>query len=373
VKILQVAAETPVPPTSGVRLRVLHLARQLAGAAELEVLALGEAEAADSEPFSLRGIPHDTGRARALAGSLVRPYMAAKLDSRGLRNAVAASRADTVQAEFPYLVAAALGAGAPVVLSAHNVESEVMASLGDADPRPLHRRRWAWEARKTRRLEAAAARAVDAVAVTSDHDAEAFEALGARRVVLVPNGVDTGAIEHRAPASGAELAYVGHYGYRPNALAARELAEEILPRVPGAGLRLVGRDPGPEVERLAGPAVTVTGEVEDAVAELRTARALVVPLRSGGGTRLKVLEALAAGTPVVSTSFGVAGLEVRHGREALIGETPEELAELAGRVIADDALAASLSAGGRRLVEERYDWSVVARPLIEVHGELAGR
>lgn len=370
MKILQLAAETPVPPNSGARLRVLHLARQLAASADVEVLALGEA-AAGGEPFTLRGVPHETGRFRALAGSVRRPYMAAKLESAALRTAVAAARADTVQAEFPYLVPAALAGGAPVVLSAQNVESEVMRTLAEADPRPLHRRRWAWEARKTERLEADAARAVAAVATTSDDDAEVFERWGARHVVVVPNGVDTKAIAHQAPPTGAELAYVGQYGYRPNVLAARELVEDILPRVPGATARLIGRDPGPEVERLAGPAVTVTGEVADPIVELRRARVLVVPLRSGGGTRLKVLEALAAGTPVVSTPFGVAGLGLRDGEHVLIGETAEELAGLATRVVADDALAAALSEQGRALVDASYDWSIVARPLVELHRELA--
>jgi hypothetical protein len=370
VKILQLAAETPVPPTSGARIRVLHLARQLAADADVEMLALGRADGA-REPFSLRGIPHETGRLRALVGSARRPYMAAKLDSRALREAAAAARPDTVQAEFPYLVPAALAAGAPVVLSAQNVESEVLRSLADADPRPLHRRRWAWEAHKTARFEADVARSVAAVAATSDHDAEAFERWGAARVVVVPNGVDTNSIGYRAPPAGAELAYVGIYSYRPNALAARELVEEILPRIPGATARLIGRDPGPEVERLAAPAVTITGEVDDPIAELRHARALVVPLRSGGGTRLKVLEALAAGTPVVSTPFGVAGLDVRDGDHVLIGESPEELAALAARVVADDGLAAALSARGRTLVDRSYDWSVVARPLVELHQELA--
>lgn len=370
MRILQLAAETPVPPTSGVRLRVLHLARQLAATADLEVLALGAAEA-DAEPFSLRGVPHADARWRALAESARHPYMAARLDSAAMRDAAAAARVDTVQAEFPYLVPAALAAEAPVVLSAHNVESEVMASLAEADGRLLHRRRWAWEARKTAGFEAAAARAVAAVAATSDHDAEVFERWGARRVVVVPNGVDTRAITHHPPPPGAELAYVGHYGYRPNALAAQELVEQVLPRVPGATARLVGRDPGPEVERLEGPTVTVTGEVADSVAELRSARILLVPLRSGGGTRLKVLEALAAGTPVVSTAFGVAGLDVRDGEHVLIGETAEELAQLAARVVADDALAAALSERGRTLVERSYDWSIVARPLVELHRELA--
>jgi polysaccharide biosynthesis protein PslH len=376
VKVLVLAGETPLPPTSGARQRVLYLTRELARVAQVDVVALGPVPDADTEAFSLRGIPHEAGRYTTLATALRRPYMAVKLASPALGELVEQASADTVQAEYPYLVPAALRAAAPVVLNAQNVETEVLASLAQSE-RHVRRLRWAWESRKTERFERWAAGRVAAVSVPSDHDAAVFERWGAKRVVVVPNGVDTAAVEHRPPLPGAALVYVGHYGYRPNVLAARELAEQILPRVtaevPEASVRLVGREPGVDLGRLAAPSVEITGEVPDPVAQLHAARAVVVPLRAGGGSRLKVLEALAAGTPVVSTPLGIAGLELEPGAHVLVGETPADLAELAIRVIRDDDLAASLSERGRRLVEERYDWAVAARPLVELHRELAGR
>lgn len=377
MRILVLAGETPLPPTSGGRQRVLYLTRELARVAQVDLVALGPVPDAASEAFSLRGIPHETGRYTTLATALRRPYMAGKLASPALGELAAQARVDTVQAEFPYLVPAALRSGAPVILSAQNVETEVLASLARNDPRILHRLRWAWESRKTERFERWAAGRVAAVSVPSDHDAGIFERWGAKRVVVVPNGVDTAAVEHRPPLPGAALVYVGHYGYRPNVLAARELAEQILPRViaevPEASVRLVGREPGADLVRLSAPRIELTGEVADPISHLHAARAVVVPLRAGGGSRLKVLEALAAGTPVVSTPLGIAGLELERGAHVLVGETPADLAELAIRVIRDDDLAASLSERGRRLVEERYDWAVAARPLVDLHRELAAR
>ena len=377
MRSLVLAPETPLPATSGGRLRTLHLARALTGVADVDVAALGLVPEARGEPFSLTGIPHRRFRAASGMTALRRPYLAAKFESGPMARLASEARWHTVQAEFPFLVPAAQRARTPVVLDAHNVEHEIARMLSRSDSRVLHRLRWAWEARKTERFEGTVAAQVSAVCVTSEADAEAFEAWGAREVVIVRNGVDTARVPWRTPSQASGLLYVGHFGYRPNAEAALELVNEILPRVrervPGASVRLVGRDAGRQLLERTSEAIEVAGEVPDVVPHLHGRRALVVPLRSGSGTRLKVLEAMAAGVPVVSTPLGVAGLRVRDGEHVLIAESAPDLAALAVRVIEDDALATSLSRAGRRLVERAYDWAVVARPLLELHVRLSGR
>ena len=362
------------PPISGLRLRMLHLARALGRRFDVEVAALGAGESGHTEPFTVLPAGRQRSPLHSLLTSPRRPHMAARLDSPTMRQLAARATWGTVQAEQPFLVPAALRANVPVVLDAHNIEADVLRRVAAEEPRRLHRLRWAWEAAKTQRFERAAVGAATAVVATSDEDAAILESLGARQVVLVPNGVDTAALPAGTVEPGAMLLYVGHFGYRPNSLAAAELVDEILPRVheelPGASVRLVGRAPSKGLRDRAGASVEVFPDVPDVVPHLRAARALVVPLRAGGGTRLKVLEALSAGLPVVSTAFGVSGLEVRDGEHVLLAETPADLARCAIRVIEDDDLARQLADNGRRLVEQRYDWSVVAEPLAALHEEL---
>ena len=373
-RILMLAGETPLPPTSGLRLRILHLARALGAAFELELVALGEVPAAAGEPFALHGVPHRRSRRTALATSLLQPYEAAKVRSSAARLIVERGGWGSVQVELPFIAPIATRAEAPVVLDAHNIERDVLMGLARSEPRALHRGRWRWEAGKTERLERSVVAAAAAVCATSQEDAAVLEEYGARRIVLVPNGVDCAGVQHSGPAPGFELVYVGHYGYRPNLLAAGELVEEILPRVrvslPETTVTLVGREAARRLDSKAGDAVRLAGDVPDVLPYLQSARALVLPLRSGSGTRLKVLEALAAGVPVVSTALGVAGLGLRDGIDVLVGETPAELATQVVRVLSDDGLAHSLSENGRRLVEARFDWGVVARPLVELHSSL---
>ena len=375
--VLVLAGESPVPPFSGIRQRVLHLARALGGAYEVVVGVLGPAPAADGQPFALCSAGALRHKPASLATALRRPYAAARHRAPGLGALAARGPWATVQSETPWLLPAAVRAGRPVVLDAIDVETDVMRTFAERERRRLHRLRWTWEQAKTGRWERAAARRVDAVCVTGDHEAEAFERMGAREIVVVPNGVDARAVPFAPPAPGSRFIYAGHFGYRPNQHAARELALEVLPllrrRVPEAVLAIVGRDAGPELRRLAGPAVEVTGEVPEMLPHLRRARATIVPLRSGAGTRVKVLEAMAAGVPVVSTRFGVAGIDVRDGEHVLLAETPAEIAEAAARLASDDALCLALAQRARRLVERRFDWAVVADPLVALHERLGAR
>jgi len=154
------------------------------------------------------------------------------------------------------------------------------------------------------------------------------------------------------------LLLTGTFSYPPNIEAARELVGAILPlvrsEVPDATVELVGREPGRDVTALAGPATVVVGPVPDMAPHLAHASVLVVPLRSGGGTRLKILEAMAAGLPVVSTAKGVEGIAATPGEHLLIAETSEEIAAAVVRLCRQPALGLRLATAARSLVDDRY-------------------
>ncbi len=366
-----------MPARSGATMRIVALARLLAREADVHVAAISGLELPRAEePFTLSHHPGDWSRARSYMRAVREPWSVAQIRSASLARRVRERDWDVVQAHcLP--AAQFIAAEQPSVYAAHDVMASVTGTIAAVDSRPLRRPLWRYEALKNRRLERAVAKRASAVIVNTETDAERFERLGARRVVAVPNGVDLARTTHAPPSRGAQVAFVAYYAWRPNVEAGIELCDEILPRirarVPGASLTLVGAGAPPELTARAGDAITFTGQVEDTIPYLRRTRVTVMPLRSGGGSSHKVLESLAAGVPLVATPFAVRGFEIQDGREALIGSTSAELAELAVRVIEDDELADSLSWAGRRLVEKRYSWEVAGRPLIELHHELAER
>jgi glycosyltransferase involved in cell wall biosynthesis len=179
---------------------------------------------------------------------------------------------------------------------------------------------------------------------------------------LAPNGIDTA---RYAPAAtvpaGPCAAFTGAMDYPPNVDAAAWFCEAILPavraRLPGFMFRIVGRDPTPQVRALARrPGVVVTGEVPEIAPHLADCLALVVPLRAGGGTRLKILEALALGRPVVATRLGAEGLGLADGETVLLAETAAQFADHLAALAGSPALRERLARQGRALVEARYDW-----------------
>lgn len=254
-----------------------------------------------------------------------------------------------------------------LVYDAHNIEAplwrDVLAIRAREGVSPPSARRAQAVIEGERRLVAEA----DQVWACSDADAELLRRTYAVAppCIIVPNGIDVAGFLARPSAAGPIVLYTANFEYAPNIEAARRLADAIFPRIRSeqASTRLVlcGRRPPPSVLAYGNrPGITVTGEVADVRPWLAEAAVALVPLRHGGGTRLKILEAFAAGTPVVSTAKGAEGLAVEDGEHLLLAETDAALAEASLRLIADPALGRRLAATARTLIEAEYSWDANA-------------
>jgi glycosyltransferase involved in cell wall biosynthesis len=255
---------------------------------------------------------------------------------------------------------------AKVILFEHNVEHQIWRRLAAVEERPLRRALLELEWRKMRRYEArVVARAHRTIAVSeADRDLLAAAAPGAD-VRAVATGVDTGYFHaNGVPEEPDSVVFVGAMDWYPNEDGALHFAERVLPlvraEVPAVRFTVVGRNPGPRVRALA-PDVRITGTVDDVRPFLDAAAVVVVPLRVGGGTRLKIFEALSMGKALVSTTVGAEGLPVRAGREVELADEPAAFAATVAALLRDRSRRQELGAAGRQLVEERYTWAAVAR------------
>jgi glycosyltransferase involved in cell wall biosynthesis len=393
--------ELPYPATSGKRVRTLNLVLRLARRHHITYLCHRNADPAEARQAAEflaghgvetlvvpRSIPRKSGPVfyARLAANLLSPlpYSVASHTSRALRRAArahAAGAVDLWQVEWtPYAQTLRGLGGAPRVVVAHNIESQIWQRYHQTEENPLRRwyvaRQWHKFERFERRTFAAAARVV----TVSEPDAELARArFGAREVAVVDNGVDSA---YFTPGGAAfepdRVLFLGSLDWRPNLDAARLLLDRLFPevrhRVPSARLWLVGRNPPPWLaQRVAQvPGAELAADVPDVRPYLRQSGVMVVPLRVGGGSRLKILEALAAGVPVVSTTVGAEGLELEPGRHLAVADTPEGLAGEVVRCVLAPGPAREMAARGRRVVLDRYEWDALADKLEQVWQEVAG-
>lgn len=217
----------------------------------------------------------------------------------------------------------------------------------------------------------------DRCITTSDIDKETLKLANPKLdISVVPNGVD---IDVNKPLpvdiAAKDIIFIGIMDYQPNIDAAIYFCKQIFPLVKKSisdcRLFIVGRDPVDEIQKLArDKGVIVTGYVEDVIHYYKMCALSVVPLRAGGGTRLKILEAMALGVPVVSTSIGCEGIQVVSGENILIADKPEEFAAFVGNLISDLRLRERISKNGRKLVEQLYSWDKAAEDLIQIYAEI---
>jgi glycosyltransferase involved in cell wall biosynthesis len=216
----------------------------------------------------------------------------------------------------------------------------------------------------------------------SEEDAEQLARLGgngiADRLAVVPNGVDLARFAAGQVPDEPRVLFPGTLHYSPNVDGAVWFCSEIWPlvreQVPEASLVLAGRDPSVEVHTLAQIAgVEVHADVPSMVPYFEAARVVVVPLRIGTGTRLKALEAMASGRPVVGTSEGLAGLGIRDGVQARVADEPAEFAAAVAETLRRDDLAAALGTAGRRHVEQQFGWDAIGEQFVSTVADLVER
>lgn len=264
----------------------------------------------------------------------------------------------------------------PTVLFQHNVESQIWKRLAEEKSNPLARAYFRNQYRRMWTAEKELSAIFDGVVTVSPEDA-AFckteydlpNVLGA-----VPTGVNTEffqPLERRKPESGL-IGFLGSMDWMPNIECVQFFVREIFPRIlerhPAARFRIIGRDPAPAVRQLAAdhPAVEVTGTVDDVRPHLDACELLVVPLRSGGGTRIKIFEAMAQGVPVVSTTIGAEGLPVNDGRDILIADEADDFGEAVIRLLDNEPLAAELSGNARSKLVADHSWESVTRQFVKL-------
>lgn len=255
----------------------------------------------------------------------------------------------------------------PLMFFAHNVEHMIWKRLRSVERRPWLRPLLELEWRKMRRYEAEACRRAKLTVAVSEQDRAQLEANAPKALVrAVPTGVDLGYFKpNGAGARAMQLVFTGSMDWHPNEDAILYFIKEMLPairrEVPDAALTVVGRNPSLHLQEAARDAgVSVTGTVDDVRPYVDAASVYVVPLRIGGGTRLKIFEALAMGKAVVSTSVGAEGLPLVSGEHFLCADEPASFAAAVVGLLHDPARRLSLGEAGRRLTEERYGWSQVA-------------
>ncbi len=377
MRILFICPFVPWPLESGGKIRTFHLIKQAAAHAEIHLRLIREP---DDVPDAAEALaPHCASLQvfdRARPGTLAR-WMRPKLErwfhSPRLFEAV---RQELEREEFhlvhldELLLARVLPPGrrVPVVQHHHKLDTVLYDHLRAGEGPQRFFDLW-----KLRRLEAESARRYRHHLLCSHGDAEIQRArYGALDCHFVPSGFDPEQFRPSTPPRERQpdrLVFLGSMDYGPNVDAVEHFVAHVLPLVrarrPGVVLEVVGGAPPPPIQALASDHVRITGRVPDVRPYHESAAALVVPLRIGGGTRLKIVEALALATPVVSTAVGAEGLGLQEGRDLLLADGPRALAQAVTGLLERPDRARALGEHGRATVHERFRWEALAGELVD--------
>ncbi len=389
-RILIIARSLPDPVDEGYRIRVRALARGLARQHDVTLVGHVDGDATDAlaslraDGIAAHPVPdlhHATAVRRARRFASGRPWFTRSSDQPELRALIGRLTRDQpfdlIQLESSEFAGLPVPAGTPVVIDEHNIWSELMLRRRAVRPSPARGLIDRLEAAQLANVERRAWSAAAGVAFCSAREVD----IARRRVpkgtyASIPNGFDSLAFEPAAAdlEQADRLVFVGLLRYTPNADAMRWFCTQILPivreTIPGAHLDVVGKEPPAAVRLLAGPGVEVSGTVPDVRPSLARASVVVVPLRVASGTRIKILQAFAMAKPVVTTSIGCEGLDVRDGEHVLIADDERSFAAAVCRLLEDPALRRQLGDAGRRFVADGHQWSHSVERLEAFHTQI---
>lgn len=399
MRVMIVDADVPFPANSGKRLRSLNLALPLARRHEITYVArvIDPDEGKRAEAFLAQNgirpvlvhepLPPKRGSALilGLAANLVSalPYSVASHRSEAMKAAVAAEarrfNPELINVEYLGYLYCLEGLQCPVVLQAPNIEAALLKRVSDTASNPVKRLFFAEQYRKYLAAERQAFHAVDRVVACSEIDAHlARDLYQSTNVSVVDNGVDPEFYARVGRPSGSRsVLFMGALDWRPNLDAIDQLLGSILPqlraRVKDAELVIVGRKPSDALRaRIAATeGATLHADVPDVRPYMAAAAAMAVPLRIGGGSRLKILEAMAAQLPVVSSTIGAEGLELVDGRDLVIADDPGTMSAALADAIEAPAAARDRASSGRATVESRYAWTNLAAKLEAIWQDVA--
>lgn len=391
----------PYPLDTGGNVRTFNLLKGLASEHRVTLVATTRGEVEPQHLDAVREFceqirlvpverPSPVKDLRMLAGSLLsaQPFVLVRHRYRAVRDELKAllrqgdARFDVVH--FNHLDAAMYAADMPStakrVLDQHNVVANQVRTTLANERHPLRNVLLRYELKKLQSYEAALCNQMQRCLACSQADAESLQQMGVvADTAVIPNGVD---LDYFRPVplestSAREVVFLGTLDYDPCERAVWYFCTEILPlirrTIPDLRFVAVGRNPSQRLQDLAAadPLIVLTGRVEDVRTHVQRARAFAVPLLAGSGTRLKILEAMAMGIPVVSTTIGAEGLDVNNGEHAWIADTPADFAAAVIRVLTDLPQAREMSHKARLLVEALYGWPAICRKLLDEYRSVA--
>ena len=402
MNILVIVPSVPYPLDSGSPIRNFNLIRELSRNHSITLLALAHRPAdlrnvENLRPYCERieAIPHFRSAGRKLADFaasffLHQPYIVQANTNRNLRQLIprliVEQKIKMVHLAELYTAGNIdrIHLGVPLIFDAHNCEGLVLSRLSKAKGRPVRSIYWRNQAEKLEAFEARICCRADCVFSVSPDEKLYFQGIS-RRVELVPNGVPAGEsapsqnLKPRAhPQAPPQILFTGTLSYPPNADAISFFLRSIWPLIKkemqDARFVIVGRRPPAGLQNQilrAGDGVTLLTDIDDIEPFFAESAAMVVPLRAGAGTRIKILEAFSKGLPVISTSIGAEGLEIVDQKHALIADAPESFAAGVLKILRNSEAAAGLTDEALKLVREKYQWPDIVSRSQAVYRELA--